>query len=258
MTTPETSPAFRSNSNEFWLAWTFLTRFPAPVTIDYSPEALNRAARFFPWVGLLLGLFQALVYVLANAVFGHAFFAALCSVAAVVVATGAFHEDGFADYCDSFGGTDTAQRLTIMTDSRLGTFGVAGLVFVLCWRVAALTLLPFTLALLAIVLSAVVSRWLAISLMLSLPYAKTDGKSKPMSNSIDQGALRTAAIPLIPVVFLVNWQTLLMLAVILAVFRVGFSAQLRERLGGFTGDSLGAAQQMAEVLVYGSLLSVGG
>ena len=251
-----TTNAPSSSLNEFWLAWTFLTRFPAPVAIHYSPEALNRAARFFPWVGLVLGLFQALVYLCALTLFDSAVIAALCCVAAVVIATGAFHEDGFADYCDSFGGVDEKQRLTIMTDSRLGTFGVSGLVFVLFWRVAVLSLLPMSVALIAIVLSAVISRWLAISLMVSLSYAKADGKSKPLADAIDWPALRIAALPLIVFVFFVSWWWLLLIAVTLALFRVGFVAQLRARLGGFTGDSLGAAQQMAEVLVYGCMLSV--
>ncbi len=251
-----TTSASSSSLNEFWLAWTFLTRFPAPVAIHYSPEALNRAARFFPWVGLVLGVFQALVYWCALTLFDSAVIAALCCVAAIVIATGAFHEDGFADYCDSFGGVDAKQRLTIMTDSRLGTFGVSGLVFVLVWRVAVLSLLPMSVALITILVSAMVSRWLAISVMLSLPYAKADGKSKPLADAIDWSALRVAALPLILSVFMMNGWWLLLIAVTLAIFRVGFVAQLRTRLGGFTGDSLGAAQQMAEVLVYGCVLSV--
>lgn len=251
-----TTNATSSSLNEFWLAWTFLTRFPAPVAIQYSPEALNRAARFFPWVGLLLGLYQALVYLCALTLFKSPVIASLCCVAAIVIATGAFHEDGFADYCDSFGGVDEKQRLAIMTDSRLGTFGVSGLFFILSWRVAVLALLSAPVALAAIVLSAVISRWLAISLMLSLSYAKADGKSKPLADAIDWSALRIAALPLIVFVFIMDWWWLVLIAVTLAIFRVGFIAQLRTRLGGFTGDSLGAAQQIAEVLVYGCVLAV--
>lgn len=246
--------------NEFWLAWTFLTRLPALGQIDYSPEALNRAARFFPWVGLVLGLFQALTYSAALALFSSVWIAALCCVMAAVLLTGAFHEDGFADYCDSFGGQDAATRLRIMTDSRLGTFGVAGLFFALGLRVALIASLPSSLVLIAIVIAAGVSRWTAISLMLNTPYAKTEGKSKPLAEAIDSPALLIAAVPLLPLmaylVWCLNVWVLVAGIVILTAFRMGFSAQLRLRLGGFTGDALGAAQQIAEVLVYSCMLAI--
>ncbi len=242
--------------NEFWLAWTFLTRLPALGKIQYSPEALNRSARFFPWVGLVLGLLQALVYSLTLSLFSSVWLAALFSVMSVVLLTGAFHEDGFADYCDSFGGQDRASSLKIMIDSRLGTFGVSGLFFVLALRVALIAALETQLVLIVIVLTAGLSRWAAISLMLKTPYAKTEGKSKPLAESIDPPALLLAAAPLLPLLLFLDVAVILALIVILALFIVGFSAQLRQRLGGFTGDALGAAQQISELLVYSCILAV--
>lgn len=242
--------------NEFWLAWTFLTRLPAPGKIRYSPEALNRSARFFPWVGVVLGLLQMLVYSLTLSLYTSVWLAALFSVLSVVLLTGAFHEDGFADYCDSFGGQDIASRLKIMTDSRLGTFGVSGLFFALALRVALIASLDSQLALIAIVLTAGLSRWTAITLMLNTPYAKPEGKSKPLAESIDPPALLLAAAPVLPLLFFLDIAAIIALIVILASFRMGFSAQLRQRLGGFTGDALGAAQQISEVLVYSCILAV--
>ncbi|WP_183409904.1 adenosylcobinamide-GDP ribazoletransferase [Litorivivens lipolytica] len=242
--------------NEFWLAWTFLTRLPALGALDYSPDALNRAARFFPWVGFVLGLLQALAYSLALSLFDNVWLASMTSVMLGVLLTGAFHEDGFADYCDSFGGQDVSSRLRIMTDSRLGTFGVAGLFFILGFRVLLIATLPGTVVIAAIILSATLSRWLAISLMLNTPYAKSEGKSKPLANAINPRALLIGALPLLPLFIFVNITVLICVCVTLALFRVGFSAQLRQRLGGFTGDALGAAQQIAEVLVYSCMVAL--
>lgn len=240
--------------NEFWLAWTFLSRLPAPVALQYSEGALNRSARFFPWVGLVLGALQAGVFWLALQVFGGVGIAVLVSVIAGLLLTGAFHEDGFADYCDSFGGHDVESRLAIMTDSRLGTFGVAGLVSILALRVGLLASLPSAMIPVAIVFAGAASRWLAISLMWGSDYVKARGKSKPLATGMTMPALLLAAVPIAGLTVFFPPFFLLICGAILSVFRLGFVRQLRQRLGGYTGDCLGAAQQIAEVLIYACLL----
>lgn len=254
--------------NEFWLAWTFLTRLPAPAPPHYSEQGLNRAARYFPWVGAVLGAICALLFSLTLQLFDSVWVAVLVQLIAGILLTGAFHEDGFADYCDSFGGQDVPSRLAIMSDSRLGTFGVAGLFSVLALRVSLLASLPVVSIPVVIVFAAVVSRWLAISLMIDSDYVKAQGKSKPLATAMDLRALVYAGLPLLPLLY---WLPPLSspplsslplalayatAAVLLLLFRFVFAYQLRQRLGGYTGDCLGAAQQISEVLVYGSVLAV--
>lgn len=242
--------------NEFWLAWTFLTRLPAPVQLSYSEAGLNRAARYFPWVGAVLGLLSALVFWLALTLFGNIHVAVLVQLIVGLLLTGAFHEDGFADYCDSFGGQDQQSRLAIMLDSRLGTFGVAGLFSVLALRVSLLASLPVHSIALAVIFGSVVSRLLAVSLMVDNDYVKAQGKSKPLATTMDWPALIFAALPLVPILlFLAPLATLLSILILL-LFRFIFARQLRQRLGGYTGDCLGAAQQVAEVLTYAVLVAV--
>lgn len=239
--------------HEFWLAWQFLTRLPAPITPAYSEHALNRSSRYFPWVGLVVGALLALVFLLAQALFGQLMVSLVLVTIAGLVVTGAFHEDGFADYCDSFGGHDVRSRLAIMQDSRLGTFGVAGLVSVLALRIAFLAALPPTLIPAALIAGHGLSRWLAISLIVDNDYVKPEGKSKPLAASLDKAGLLFGGVPLLLLFALLSPIVLLVTALVLLLFRQGFAWQLRKRLGGYTGDCLGAAQQSSEVLVYAAL-----
>lgn len=242
--------------NEFWLAWTFLTRLPAPVQLSYSEAGLNRAARYFPWVGAVLGLLNALVFCLALELLGSISVAILLQLVAGLLLTGAFHEDGFADYCDSFGGQDQQSRLAIMVDSRLGTFGVAGLFSILALRVSLLASLPVHSIVLAIIFGSVASRLLAVSLMVDNDYVKAQGKSKPLATTMDWPALMFSALPLVPILLFLAPLAALLSILFLLIFRFAFVRQLRQRLGGYTGDCLGAAQQVAEVLTYAALVAV--
>ncbi|MFT5032363.1 MAG: adenosylcobinamide-GDP ribazoletransferase [Bermanella sp.] len=242
--------------NEFWLAWTFLTRLPAPVPVAYSEQGLNRAARFFPAVGAVLGIMCALVFWLTLQLLGSAWLAVLAQTVAGMLLTGAFHEDGFADYCDSFGGQDVQSRLAIMTDSRLGTFGVAGLFSILALRGSLLVSLPLNSIPAAIIFAAVASRLLAVSIMVDSDYVKAQGKSKPLATTMAWPGLLLSSLPLLPLLIWLPLAGFILCAGLLLLFRLAFVYQLRQRLGGYTGDSLGAAQQVSEVLIYVTLLAV--
>lgn len=243
--------------NEFWLAWTFLTRLPAPRAPEYSEQGLNRAARFFPWVGAVLGLLCALTFCLVLQLTGSIWPAVVIQLVTAMLLTGAFHEDGFADYCDSFGGHNVQSRLSIMTDSRLGTFGVAGLISVLALRASLLASLPLQSIPLAIIVAAVASRLLAVSIMIDNDYVKAQGKSKPLATVLDFPALAVGSVPLLPLLYWLPLTSVIACAGLLILFRFVFARQLRQRLGGYTGDCLGAAQQVAEVLVYSAMLMAG-
>lgn len=237
--------------HRFFNALGFYTRIPCPAWVDYSNEQLNRATLFFPLIG----------YIVASACFAvfYAFstilnpeLAILLSMVFGILLTGAFHEDGFADLCDGFGGGWTqADVLRIMKDSRLGTYGVIGLCSILAikWQ-ALVSLLPWMFISLLIAHS--LSRAWAISLMMLLPYAQEDlvSKSKPIARQWHRwdmvGAWIFAVLPL----FLVPWWVALSVLALGALHTLWIAPWYQARLKGYTGDALGAAQQIHEISIY--------
>ena len=134
----------------FFGAVRFFTRLPVPAWVGHSSEALNRSARYFPAVGLLIGGIGALVYLGAAQLWPQAV-AVLLSMAATIYATGAFHEDGLSDTVDGLGGGwEKLRILEIMKDSRVGSYGVVAMVLALLGKFLLLSslepaLIPFAL-----------------------------------------------------------------------------------------------------------------
>ena len=236
----------------FLLAVGFLSRIPVPADPDFSEDKLNGASRYFPLVGILVAGVSALVFVGAAALFGNHLIAVLLAMVASILLTGAFHEDGFADSCDGFGGGWTPEDvLRIMKDSRIGTYGGVGLILVLSLKAAAL----FAMATPAILISAlfwahIVSRWLSVSYLLDLHYVRGDGKSKPLATTMPLSHWLWSGLPILALFVFTDSPPLIPLCLALLVFRFAFAAYLRRRIGGYTGDALGAAQQVAEIIVY--------
>src|SRR5688572_2414151 len=126
----------------FFTAMMFLTRLPVPRYTDHSQEYLERAVKYFPLVGWIVGAISGFVFLVFNKYIGEDI-ALVASIIAGILATGAFHEDGFADTCDAFGGGWTKEKiLIIMKDSRLGTFGVIGLIGILASKFLLLREIP--------------------------------------------------------------------------------------------------------------------
>jgi len=122
----------------FFTALGIFTRIPVPAWVPWSPERLNHAARYFPLVGWIVGAVAAAGLYLASLLLPVSV-AVLLSMALALRLTGAFHEDGWADTCDGLGGGwDKLQALAIMKDSRIGTYGAAGLMLMLASKAAAL------------------------------------------------------------------------------------------------------------------------
>ena len=168
--------------NCFFNAWAFFSRMPSPSWVEFSDEELNRSSRYFPLVGLIIGLAGALTYF----VFSFdlpANIAVLLSMVVTVLLTGGFHEDGWADVCDAFGGGwDKPQILSIMKDSRIGTYGTLGLVFMLTLKFLALSALPLVVALLAMLVGHCFSRALAVtSIYCCLLYTSPSPRDKRQS-----------------------------------------------------------------------------
>ena len=241
----------------------FLTRISVPSFSHYDPQWLHQSSRYFPAVGLLIGLLCASVFWLSSLLF-IPLVAAVISTAFGIKLTGAFHEDGLADSCDGLGGGLTRERtLEIMKDSRLGTYGVLGLVSALLLKISLLTAMPIPVAIVALIIGHTASRLFCISLLTLLPYGGEieHAKAKPMAQqltplqAICSSGWLMLAITLVALVFpntmqqIGIWQWLL--ALLLGIGATDYMRRLlRRRLDGYTGDGLGATQQLSEIAIY--------
>ncbi len=240
----------------FLVALQFFTRLPVPEIRDFSNDMLNASARYFPLVGIVVGIISALSLWLAAQVFPMPI-AALVAIIVSILFTGAFHEDGLADTFDALGGAVPRERaLVIMKDSRIGTYGAAALVFSQLLRWQALVILPLDIAVIVLIASHAAARAGAVSLMASLPYVRDtdDSKSKPIAQDLSGAAFLIAmllgVLPAIifSIIYLpIIWM--LMLAGLLTVMTVRFYCAywFKKRLGGYTGDTLGCCEQFGEI-----------
>ncbi|MBV8390502.1 MAG: adenosylcobinamide-GDP ribazoletransferase [Mucilaginibacter sp.] len=242
----------------FFTALMFFTRIPCPKWIDHSEEYLNKASKYFPVIGIIVGSASAVIYWLFQLVFPVEI-ALIFSMIASVIITGAFHEDGFADVCDGFGGGWTKEKiLLIMKDSRLGTFGVIALGLILLLKWSVLKYFPVNTLMIALISGHAISRLNAVSLIYTDAYAREDdsSKSKPLATKMSSGELIFAIIfGIAPLALFANIYVLLVLVPLFFV-RWYFSKYFKKWIGGYTGDCLGAVQQVSEVVFYLSLILI--
>ncbi len=245
----------------FFVALQFFTRLPIPRWVGFEQDWLHHASRYFPLVGVVVGAIGAAVY-WACALVLPAPVAAVLSTAATIYVTGAFHEDGFADTCDGLGGGMTRERvLEIMKDSRVGAYGAIGVVCMLGTKVTALATLPLTSAIGALLLAHPLSRLCATSLIWRMEYARAEGKAKPLAERMSTAefciALLTVALAaaLLLASGLLSAQAVLaaLLACVIATWWL--ARKFSRRIGGYTGDCLGAVQQLAEAATYIAILA---
>jgi len=185
--------------------------------------------------------------------------AVLIAMAVSLLATGAFHEDGWADVWDGFGGGwSIEQKLNIMKDSRLGTYGAAALFIILLLKFQSLMALASPVA--ALILANTLSRVVATSLIVDMPYVALDATSKvkPLAQHLSSNSLIILLITgLVVSLWFLPLVECFLLLVILFVFRALLAFWFTRQLGGYTGDCLGAAQQSSEIVIYVSLLIFG-
>ena len=238
----------------FLLAVQLLTRWPIR-TQDLCTEArLTASTRYYPLVGALVGAFAGGVFWLAHMVF-PVMLAIVLATAASLLATGAFHEDGFADTCDGLGGGTTRERaLEIMRDSRLGTYGVAGLGLMLAAKVLAIAAAPPEVIPWLLVAAHAASRSSAVLALATSTYVRGAGIATPVASSTRPENLAfVLATGAAAVCVLFAATTPAVIAAALAGLAAGHLAMrgLYERkLGGYTGDCLGAVQQTSELGMY--------
>ena len=251
----------RREAEAFFAALRFFTRLPVPAWVGHSAEQLNRAARYFPLVGLIVGAIGAAVTIAAVHILPPGP-AVLLGMVATLLVTGAFHEDGLADSIDGFGGGWTREDvLRIMKDSRIGSFGAIGISLALLTKFEALAALVESVPqastfLLVSIAAHGVSRLASTTLIYFLDYARDDdsSKSKPLATGMGTGELAIAALcGLAPCFWLPPAQVLVALALV-ALVTVLAARYCVRRIGGYTGDALGATQQLTELAFYLGLL----
>ncbi len=248
----------RQEAEAFFGAVRFFTRLPVPAWVGHSQEALDRAARYFPLVGLLVGVLGGLTFLLAAFVLPVSI-ALLLSMAATLLVTGAFHEDGLADAVDGFGGGWTKpQVLAIMKDSRIGSYGAIAIGLMLLAKFNALYELPDAWIAPAIVAAHAASRFCSTTLIHALDYVRDDDSSraKPLAVRMGAGSLAVAGLFGLAPLVLLPWQAAgagLLLAVLTTFLAARYFVR---RIGGYTGDCLGATQQGAELAIYVGILAV--
>lgn len=256
----------------FFTAAQFLTRLPTPAVRDFDPSSLSRSVRYFPLVGVLIGLVNVGAWGLSSLRLPASVSIGLM-LAVSAVLTGALHEDGFADACDGFGGGTTPDRvLAIMKDSRIGAYGAIGIVMMLGLKWSTLNAMPAVSLPLLVVSAHMVSRWCATALIWRLPYVRVeaDAKAKPFAHGqgggdwllsgviglvalcvvavcvagvlgvplLEHDAVAAGALPLRAC------GTALLTAAVITLLA---GVYIRQRIGGYTGDCLGAVQQLSEL-----------
>jgi adenosylcobinamide-GDP ribazoletransferase len=238
----------------FWTAVTVLTRLRTPRLAGFEEEWLARSAAYFPLVGLIVGLLSAAAWRCA-AVLWPAAVASLLALAAAAWVTGGLHEDGWADLFDGLAASRERERvLEVMKDSRIGAVGALALFFLLGGKLAALVALPAARVPGALLASHVLSRWSSLPLLWRLPYARpAGGVAQALAGRVTGARLAAGSVAAALIAALaLGWSALP--AALAAAATTGVAGLFfRARLGGYTGDCLGAANQLTELCVLMTL-----
>lgn len=229
-----------------------LTRLPMPALPDHAFSHGARAVWAYPLVGLVMGLIGSLVMGVGSAFGLSALLVAGLVLGVLVMATGAMHEDGLADTADGlWGGTTPERRLEIMKDSRIGAYGVLALIIVMGLRWLALAEVPWT----ALVTALVVSRAMLTPLMWALPHARNTGLAHSVGRAPLNSVLCALFIAVVLALMFAGGGGLLAL-IIAAAVAAGIAALARAKIGGQTGDILGATQISTEIAVLLTLAAL--
>ncbi len=238
----------------------FFSRVPIAPNDVVTPD-MARAWRTAPIAGALVGAIGGAVLSVLLSFGMTPQLAAGLALAALVIATGALHEDGLADVADGFGGGhDRDRKLEIMRDSRIGTFGAASVVLSLLLRWAAISAFATAiggLAAVVVIAGAGISRWLAVAVPQRLPPARPDGLGATSGAISSDGLVQASVLAVITALVLTGptlgfgWTVLALVVAGVAFF--GMCALARKQIGGYTGDVIGATQQICEIAFLATL-----
>lgn len=249
----------------FLTAVQFFTRIPVPAWVGHSVQQLDQSARYFPLVGLFVGGFAAAVLWSSAFILPMPLAVALSMLASILI-TGAFHEDGLCDFVDGMGGGYTREKiLLIMKDSHVGAYGVIAIVCVLLIKFQALLALSnkqsFALVVATLIAAHGISRLMAVSIMMTQQYVRDDdsARAKPVARGLSRTSFAVATIAgmaAMVLLFMAGANIVNITAALACVLflRIYMGWLLQKKLGGYTGDCLGAVQQVTEIGFYLGLL----
>jgi adenosylcobinamide-GDP ribazoletransferase len=236
--------------DDFKTAVAFLTRLPMPHPLGPMPPNFVRAHRMFPVVGALIGAAIGLFCLALRASGLPDLASSALALGAGMILTGGLHEDGLADVADGFGGgRDTAAKLEIMRDSRLGTFGALALLVSFAAKLSALAALPDAQVVYGLISAHALARGMLPVMSLNLPYARKDGLAANAGQPDAAVALAAIAIALLVTLLALSWANMFWAALVTALSALAMAWLARRQIGGQTGDVLGAAEQVAETAV---------
>lgn len=242
--------------NIFFAALSFLTRLPVYKFTNYSEESLNKSSKYFPLIGVFIGFVAVIIYYCSALIFPISI-SILLSMISTIMLTGALHEDGFTDVCDAFGATNNKDKiLEIMKDSRIGAYGVIGILFISLLKYFCLFEIPTKIFADVIIAGITISRFCAVSAMSSYKYARSNSAesksfciAKKLNNSEYLFATLILLIPFIfmnPVCIMAIPSVILLKELVMTYFN--------NKIGGYTGDCMGFLIILSEVVFYMSVL----
>jgi adenosylcobinamide-GDP ribazoletransferase len=221
-----------------------------PRNLETDEKELGQAAMFFPLVGAFVGAGGALLHA-ALLKFLPPSTCALLTLVYFSFITNAFHEDGLADSFDGFGGGWTRERaLEIMRDSRVGTFGALALVFLALAKYNFLSSLDPSVVWRWLIVAQAAARWTTLPLCLWLPYAREEGQGKLVARRLSYGGTAIATLTLVATLALLNRREAAVAGAVAVAAPLLTGWYYRRRIGGVTGDCLGATNQLTEVALY--------
>ncbi|MFI3281943.1 MAG: adenosylcobinamide-GDP ribazoletransferase [Rikenellaceae bacterium] len=242
--------------NSFFNALLFYSRVPVPFKVECTPQILSRSLRYLPIVGLLVGACSWCIFWGASTFLTHQT-SVVITMVAMVLLTGAFHEDGFADFCDGFGGGYGKEAiLRIMKDSHIGCYGVIGLIMVFMLRYTMLISFEEGEQMAKVlVISQGASRFAPVLMVRTSRYARAENsKSSQSALGISGGGVLVAGVFALMPLFALGWEFALSYMAVAAVMFIIFRTYIYSQIDGFTGDTLGALQIIGELLFYATLL----
>ena len=249
----------------FFTAVQFFTRIPVPAWVGHSAQQLEQSARYFPLVGMCVGSYAAVVLWLSAMVLPLTVAVAL-SIFASILVTGAFHEDWLSDFVDGMGCGYTREKiLAIMKDSHVGAYGVIAIVLALLLKYQALLALSGSHSLAyvfaALIAAHAISRLMAVSIIMTQQYVRDDdtARAKLVAQGLSKASFAIAVLTggaSVALLFVagIAWASIVSALAIALLLRIYLGWQMQKKLGGYTGDCLGAVQQITEIGFYLGLL----
>jgi len=233
---------------DFLAAFRFLTIIPLPGR-QPSPKEVGRSIAYFPLVGVIIGLILALLNWLLGLVLPPALVNVLLVVSLAAI-SGGLHLDGFVDTCDGMVGHKTvAERWRVMKDSRAGAFGIIGVCLLLLVKYVSLNNVPASWLVPTLLLMPVLSRWAMVYAVFAYSYAKPSGLGKVFKREADLSAFLVATVVALAVAILPAQLSGLIIMFGTWIIVTALAFYLKNRFGGLTGDTYGAINEIAEVLV---------